>query len=125
MSDIATNPKMDFTGDVIAVNDQIVEVSFSDQPPAIYDVLVASEDTSIKMEVVASASDESFYCVALTPTHGLYRGMKVINTYQPLSIPVGEEVLGRAINIFGEPVDGLPAISTQETRMIHWKVEKH
>ena len=125
MSEIKTlDPNDELSGEIIAVNDQIVEVMFRDQPPAIYDVLVTAEDSNIKMEVIASASDDSFYCVALTPTFNLYRGMKVLNTYQPLSVPVGKEVLGRAINIFGEPVDGLPPISTQETRMIHWKVRK-
>lgn len=114
----------DYVGEVVSVNDQIVEVMFRDQSPAIYDVLVVANDSSIKMEVVASASDETFYCIALTPTDGLFRGMKIVNTFQPLSIPVGEEVLGRAINIFGQPVDGLSDISTKETRMIHWKVRK-
>ncbi len=112
------------TGTIVGVYDQVVEVEFLRNHPAVYDVLTAVEAPEVRLEVFSSATDASFYCIALNDTTNLSRGMKVVNTYQPLSVPVGTEVLGRVIDIFGTPHDDGKEISAQETRMIHWRTRK-
>ena len=58
-------------------------------------------------------------CVALGPTDGLASGMEVIDTGQSVTVPVGKEVLGRVMNLVGEPIDGGGPIQTAERRPIH------
>lgn len=112
------------SGIIVGVYDQVVEVEFIRNHPGIYDVLTAVDAPLSRLEVFASATDTSFYCVALNDTTNLSRGMRVVNTYQPLSIPVGEDILGRVIDIFGTPHDNGEEISAQETRMIHLRTRK-
>jgi F-type H+-transporting ATPase subunit beta len=58
-------------------------------------------------------------CVALGTTDGLVRGMKVVDTGAPVSVPVGKETLGRVFNLLGEPIDGRGPVAVSETRPIH------
>src|SRR5207244_3629811 len=58
-------------------------------------------------------------CVALGTTDGLVRGMKVVDTGAPVSVPVGKETLGRVFNLLGEPIDGRGPVNAQERRPIH------
>ncbi|MDE2026834.1 MAG: F0F1 ATP synthase subunit beta, partial [Patescibacteria group bacterium] len=95
-----------------------IEVEFTEEKPRIFDVLVYKEDPSVKMEVYTSASPNSFFCLALTSVTKLHFGSTVINTGQPISIPVGPELLGRVINTLGEPQDGLGTIKAKELRPI-------
>src|SRR5271170_1016678 len=60
-------------------------------------------------------------CVALGTTDGLVRGMQVLDTGAPVSVPVGKETLGRVFNLLGEPIDGRGPVNTTETRSIHAK----
>lgn len=71
------------------------------------------------MEVIISASESTFYCLAFLPTDKLYRGQIVQNTKQPIQIPVGEEVLGRVMNIFGDPLDDKGPIKTKQKMPIY------
>lgn len=105
-------------GKVISVKGQIVEAEFLDEKPHIYDVLVAKDDQNIKMEVYTSASPNSFFCLALTEVTELHHGSVVINTNQPIKIPVGKEMLGRVVNTLGEPQDGLGPINAKESKPI-------
>lgn len=111
-------------GYIVGVQDQVVEVQFDNYPPAIYDILTTAEERDVKLEVVSSATDSTFYCIALTSTDRLSRGMRVINTFKSLTVPVGPGVLGRVIDVFGKPHDGGEEISVQETRMIHMRSKK-
>jgi F-type H+/Na+-transporting ATPase subunit beta len=96
---------MDNAGKVVAIKGQVVEVEFEGEMPKIHDVLVYEKDESIKMEVYSSASHNSFFCFSLSNPKKLHRGAVVLNTRQSLQIPVGEEVMGRVMDIFGEPLD--------------------
>ncbi|MFZ5425322.1 MAG: F0F1 ATP synthase subunit beta [Patescibacteria group bacterium] len=94
-------------GKIIGVKGAIVEVEFSgDYKPAINNVLTLEENNLIKLLLFKSSGDSTFYCISLSPTHELYRGAPVIDTKMPLSIPVGEAVLGRVMDIFGTSKDG-------------------
>jgi F-type H+/Na+-transporting ATPase subunit beta len=106
------------TGKVVSVKGQIIEVEFLDEKPRIYDVLVYKEDPTIKMEVYTSATPTSFYCLALTGVTKLHHGSVVVNTAQPIRIPVGIETLGRVIDTLGEPQDGLGEMKAKELRPI-------
>lgn len=106
------------TGKIISIKGQTVEVEFDEEKPRIFDVLVYKEDPSIKMEVYASASANSFYCLSLTGTSKIHYGSTVIDTGQPIKIPVGKELLGRVINTLGEPQDDQGDIGSKEFKPI-------
>ncbi len=105
-------------GKVVSVKGQIIEVEFSQDKPHIHDVLIYKEDPTIKMEVYTSASPNSFFCLALTAVTPLHHGSEVINTDQPIKVPVGVEMLGRVVDTLGEAQDGMGAIKTKELRPI-------
>lgn len=105
-------------GKVVSVKGQIIEVEFSGEKPRIYDVLVYKDDTEVKMEVYTSASPNSFYCLALTSVGKLHHGSDVIDTGEPIKIPVGSELLGRVVDSLGNPQDGLGDLKVKETRPI-------
>lgn len=106
------------TGKIVSIRGQIIEVEFADEKPRIYDVLLFKEDPTIKMEVYTSSSPTSFYCLALTTVAKLYHGAEVINTKEPIKVPVGQELLGRVIDTIGVPQDGRGEIKAKETRPI-------
>lgn len=105
-------------GKVVSVKGQIVEVEFTSEKPRIFDVLVYREDPNVKMEVYTSASPNSFYCLALTDVTKLHHGSDVVNTEQPIKIPVGPELLGRVVDTLGDPQDGLGELKAKELRPI-------
>ncbi|MDQ3099196.1 MAG: F0F1 ATP synthase subunit beta [bacterium] len=92
-------------GTVISVVGQIVLVEFLGDKPELHEILTLQNDASVNLEVYSSAGQNRLFCLCLTSTTPLYRGVVVINTKQTLTIPVGEEVLGRVMNVFGEPLD--------------------
>lgn len=98
-------------GTVIKVRGHIVDVVFDENPPAIHDILTLKDDPTMQMEVYASSSHSSFYCFALSDTTKLYRGAQVTNTQASLKVPAGEAVLGRVMDIFGNPEDNAGEIS--------------
>ncbi len=110
---------MDNTGLIIGIQGQIVEVEFKNGQPSVHDILVLEENLDVKMQVASSSGPSSFFCLSLTPTDKLYRGLKIINTRKPILIPIGSGVLGRAMNIFGEPIDGLGQIKKEGERPIY------
>ncbi len=110
---------MDNFGKIIGIQGQIIEVEFKNESPNVHDLLVLEEDSTIKMQVAAQSSPSSFFCLSLCPTDKLYRGLKVINTKKPILIPTGPGVLGRAINIFGEPIDGMGEIKKEGEKPIY------
>jgi F-type H+/Na+-transporting ATPase subunit beta len=106
------------TGKVISIKGQIIEVEFLEDKPRIYDVLISKDDDQVKMEIYTSATPTSFYCLALTDTNKLHHSSIVIDTGQPIRIPVGPEMLHRVIDTLGNPQDNLGEIKTKETRPI-------
>jgi len=110
------------SGTVIGVRGQIIEVEFKKVRPAIGDLLTLKDDPNIKMEVHASSGEDTFFSLALSPTHQIPRGAKVVSTGQPIMFPVGPEVLGRVVDIFGKPHDSEDPIKPKEFMPIHKKV---
>src|SRR5690348_17350581 len=112
----------DFIGKIKTIRGNIVEVEFTEEKPQIHDLLVIADDPTIVLEVSTSASRSSFYCFALTDPDRPYRGAKVVNTRKSIQIPVGPEVLGRVMNLFGQPVDEKGPIQTKEIKSIYSQV---
>jgi len=109
----------DNTGHVKQIKGQVVEVEFLENKPQIHDLLVMNDDPEVQLEVYASADQSSFYCIVLENVGRIYRGAKVTNTQKSIQIPVGNGVLGRVLNLFGEPIDGKGEIKTENHKSIY------
>lgn len=107
------------TGKVIAIKGQVVEVSFIGEMPTVHDVLVLENNPLVKMEVYTSSGPNSYYCLLLTEGQNIARGNGVINTLKPVTIPVGPEVLGRVIDLFGNPRDKGGQLQTKDAWPIY------
>lgn len=100
----------------------VIDVEFrAGNLPEIYDALeIYTEDgTKIVAEVQQLLGENKVRSVAMSSTDGLQRGMKAINTKNPIEIPVGKEILGRILNVLGEPVDEMGEINTEMKLPIH------
>jgi len=83
------------------------------------DKSAGTPETHLTLEVAQHLGENRVRTVAMSSTDGLTRGMNVQDTGKPISMPVGKEVLGRIMNVIGEPVDELGPIGTKETLPIH------
>jgi F-type H+-transporting ATPase subunit beta len=102
-------------GKIIAILGQIVEVEFSHgHTPRIHDVLTLADDPTVIMEVYTSSQVNAYYCLLLSSSKKLARGKQVVNSNSPIKIPVGNAILGRAIDIFGKAFDGGEPIQATE-----------
>jgi len=95
------------TGKITQIVGVVVDVEFStDNLPAIYNALkVKNGDQELTLEVAQHLSESSIRAISLNSTDGLERGVEVIDTGAPISVPVGEETLGRMFSVTGEPID--------------------
>src|SRR6266850_2581096 len=84
---------------------------------------VDGEFGKIPIEVVAEVAnhigENQVRCIAMKPTDGMVRGMKAIDTGAAISVPVGEQTLGRILNVLGEPVDNKGPVNSKERWPIH------
>lgn len=116
---------MSKNGKVIQVIGPVVDVQFdSEAIPEIYNALelkykVGGKDTKVVLEIQQHLGDGMVRTVAMSSTEGLVRGTDAIDTGGPISVPVGNEVLGRIFNVIGEPVDNLGPIKTKKRYPIH------
>lgn len=107
-------------GKVVQVMGAVVDVKFDDHLPAILDALQVEQDgKKLVLEVAQHLGENSVRTIAMDTTEGLKRGQSVENTGAPISVPVGEETLGRIINVVGEPVDQKGELKASKTRPIH------
>jgi F-type H+-transporting ATPase subunit beta len=106
-------------GTVIAVRGSIIDAHFPQRIPELYHQLKAGENGKIVVEVVTHLSAEMVRGIALTPTASLARGSLIIDTGNPLKVPVGDQLLGRMFNVFGQAIDGQETINGGEWRSIH------
>ncbi|AAP56656.1 F0F1 ATP synthase subunit beta [Mycoplasmoides gallisepticum] len=107
-------------GKVYQVVGPVVDVVFEKQDdlPKIYDCLIIDEpNMKLHLEVAQLIGDDIARCIAMGPTEGLARNVKVTSTNQPISVPVGTEVLGRMFNVIGEPIDEKKPIDASVKRM--------
>jgi F-type H+-transporting ATPase subunit beta len=106
-------------GTVVSVRGSVVDAHFSQHLPALYHRLHAGEEDAVVIEVAAHLSSTVVRGIALTPTQGLARGARLIDSGEPLSVPVGNRTLGRMFNVFGATIDGKEPCLGGEWRSIH------
>jgi F-type H+/Na+-transporting ATPase subunit beta len=113
-------PETPNVGTVIAVRGSVVDAQFPDQLPNLYQRLSAEGPNGpIVVEVATHLGNQRVRGIALTPTQGLARGDAILDEKRPLQVPVGQRVLGRIFNVFGETLDNLEPLSGGEWRSIH------
>ncbi len=103
-------------GTVVAVRGGVVDVAFTGKAPRINDLVHAG---GVAMVVASLVGEGVVRCIALGPVRGLGLGVDVTASGAGIEVPVGEAVLGRMLNIFGEPLDGLPPPAASAHRPIH------
>ncbi|MDD6468839.1 MAG: F0F1 ATP synthase subunit beta [Bacilli bacterium] len=97
-------------GYVVQAVGPIIDVQFKEgELPSILTCLIVEKDENktLTLEVEQHIGDDTVRCVAMGPTEGIVRGMKVLNTKNPICVPVGEETLGRMFNVLGSSIDEL------------------
>jgi len=107
------------TGTIKSIRGDVVEVSFTSVKPNRFELLEFVEDPSIKLEVYSSTNSDSVYCICFSDPGKLYRGAQVTRKFETITIPVGPKLLGRVMDLFGNPQDGLGPIEGVETRSIY------
>jgi F-type H+/Na+-transporting ATPase subunit beta len=116
---------MSNTGKIVQIIGPVVDVDFSAaQLPKIYDALettvdVDGEKSKVVLEVQQELGEGWVRAVAMSSTEGLRRGGEVIGTGAPISVPVGDAVLGRIFNVTGDPVDEAGPVVTEKRYPIH------
>lgn len=108
-------------GTVASVRGSVVDILFDDYLPEIDTKLVVTlpGGSEINLEVFSHHDDETVRCLALDTTDGLSRGQKVLDTFAPLTVTVGNELLGRTFNVFGEPIDLKGPPKSESKKSIH------
>jgi len=108
-------------GKIVQIIGPVLDVRFdSDNLPKINDAVeVNYEGKHIVAEVAQHIGDNTVRCIAMSATDGLMRGIDAINTGAPISVPVGETVLGRIYNVLGQAIDGKP-----EAEAERWSIHR-
>lgn len=109
------------TGVITQIMGPVVDVQFQNHVPAIYNALTLQHPngTQLTLEVEQELSTTDVRCIALGPTDGLSRGIEVTDTGAPITVPVGEETLGRIFNVVGEVIDEKEPIKAKQFAPIH------
>ena len=108
-------------GTVVQIMGPVLDIRFGeDQLPSLLNAIeVPNGDKTIIAEVAQHIGDNVVRCIAMSSTDGLQRGTEVTDTGAPISVPVGEECLGRVFNLLGQPIDNKPDVKSQERWPIH------
>lgn len=114
-----TQNTTDTVGTVVSIRSSVVEARFPERLPAMYSILRTGDDGDIFVEVLTHIDAKTVRGIALTSTEGLAQNARIVDTGRPLSVPVGEKLLGRVFNVFGEPIDQKEALSDRGRRSIH------
>jgi F-type H+-transporting ATPase subunit beta len=118
------------TGKIIQVIGPVVDVSFEEDSaklPKIYDALEVTKNNGqlLILECEQHIGEHTVRAVAMDSTDGLSRGMKVFATGKAISMPVGDQIKGRLLNVIGEAIDGIGAIPKTQTYEIHNQPPKY
>src|SRR5689334_18784989 len=107
-------------GKITQVIGAVVDVQFEDHLPAILNALETTNGGNrLVLEVAQHLGESTVRTIAMDTSEGLVRGQEVTDTGAPISVPVGDETLGRIINVIGEPVDEAGPVKTAQKRAIH------
>ncbi len=103
------------TGVIVSVRGSIVDIRFQSLLPPIHSLLHTGNNSEVSVEVLSQLDAQHVRCIALTPTQGIARGMTVQDSGGPLMAPVGQGILSRMFDVFGNAIDRLPAPD------VHWR----
>src|SRR3982750_740048 len=98
----------------------VVDVYFANENklPEIFNALELTRDNGdvLVLEVQQHLGEDSVRCIAMDGTEGLVRGTEVLDTGKAIAMPTGEAIKGRLFNVTGDAIDGLPAVSKENSR---------
>ncbi len=108
-------------GTVIQIMGPVLDIRFADDqlPQLLSAIEVKSGENIIIAEVAQHIGDNVVRCIAMSSTDGLCRGLEAVDTGAPISVPVGEQCLGRVFNLLGQPIDEAGPVQTEEKWPIH------
>jgi F-type H+/Na+-transporting ATPase subunit beta len=106
-------------GTVVSVRGSVVDARFPHRLPELYHLILAGDDRDVAIEVLSHESEEVVRGITLRYGRGLARGSPVVDTGGPVRIGVGRELLGRVLNVFGEPMDDRGELNLPDRRSIH------
>ena len=108
-------------GPVVDVHFERSEKSDSDSLPSIHDALKIrrADGRTLIVEVQQHIGEDTVRTIAMDSTDGLQRGMKVVSTGRPVTMPVGPQIRGRVLNVVGEAIDGMPSLDESDSLPIH------
>ena len=110
-------------GKITQIISAVLDIKFSEgNLPEINDAINVplKDGGKLVVEVAQHLGDDTVRCIAMGPTDGLVRGMDAIATGAPITVPVGENTLGRMFNVLGDPIDEIESPSTEE----HWSIHR-
>lgn len=112
-------------GKIVQIIGPVVDIEFPDNLPAIYNALTVSYEvqgqgkSNLTLEVSQHLGDNWVRAVAMSTTEGLKRGYEVVDTGKPISVPVGDGVMGRVLDVTGSPVDERGPVVAEKYYPIH------
>ena len=109
-------------GKITQIIGAVLDIKFKEgELPEINEAIkiTRSDESKLTVEVSQHLGDDTVRCIAMGPTDGLVRGMEAVATGAPITVPVGENTLGRMFNVLGEPIDNKPAPNTDTYEPIH------
>ncbi|MDD6491576.1 MAG: F0F1 ATP synthase subunit beta [Firmicutes bacterium] len=121
MADINTSSQSS-SGKITQIISAVLDIKFTDgRLPEINEAIKIplKDGGALTVEVAQHLGDDTVRCIAMGPTDGLVRGMEAIATGAPISVPVGENTLGRMFNVLGDPIDNKPAPEGVSLEPIH------
>ena len=113
------------SGRIVEIIGAVIDVEFNrEDVPKVYDALTVNQN-GLTLEVQQQLGDGIVRTIAMGVSDGLSRGLEVTNTGAPISIPVGEETLGRIMDVLGNPIDEKGPGNAPEKMPIHRKPPKY
>ena len=109
-------------GTVVQIVGPVLDIRFPDNhlPELLNAIEISHGEQTIVAEVAQHIGDDVVRCIAMSSTDGLQRGTEAIDTGAPISVPVGEDCLGRVFNLLGQPIDEAGPVNTKE----HWPIHR-
>ncbi|MDD2956897.1 MAG: F0F1 ATP synthase subunit beta, partial [Oscillospiraceae bacterium] len=110
-------------GTVVQIIGPVLDIKFPDGklPNLLNAIEIDHQGKKLIVEVAQHVGDDVVRCIAMSSTDGLCRGIEAKDTGGPITVPVGNNTLGRIFNLLGEPVDNMPAPEAPERWPIHRK----
>ena len=117
-----TKNKKSHLGKITRISGTVLDVQFdNNEIPNIHNLLYIEQKNKVYLEVVQQLGDAIVRCITLEGSDELSCGLQVIDTGEPVKVPVGKEVLGRLFNVLGHPIDNLGPVKTKDKESIYYQ----